>query len=126
MPAKTTQAKKPGAGDLKDILGKIGAQLDSRTVFGEAQVLEGRAIIPVASISYCGGGGFGEGEGPEGEGEGEGLGLGFGISAKPLGVIEVTADDTRWIPTVDAAKLVKIIAIAGVALVMMATCAARG
>jgi uncharacterized spore protein YtfJ len=109
MPTKTQTSKD----DLKDILGRIGKDVDANTVFGETRVVEGRAVIPVASVSYGGGGGAGHG-GEESAGEGEGMGLGFGLQAKPLGVIEVTADEVRWVPVVDVAKVVMVCVIAGV------------
>ena len=130
MATKASQkgSEKASAADLKAMLGKIGAGLDTTTVFGEPQVLEGRAIIPVAKISYGGGGGLGAGEGaePEDEGSGEGMGIGFGVKAKPLGVIEVTEDDVRWIPTFDVTKVVAIAALGLLGLMMMAACAAGG
>lgn len=109
MPTKTQTSKD----DLKDILGRIGKDVDADTVFGETRVVEGRAVIPVASVSYGGGGGAGRG-GEETAGEGEGMGLGFGLQEKPLGVIEVTADEVRWVPVVDVAKVVMVCVIGGV------------
>lgn len=124
MPDKKTDTTAGrGTRDLKELLSKIGAGLDTRTVFGEARVFEGRAVIPVASVSYGGCGGFSGGAGPEGEGEGEGMGLGFGVSATPLGVIEVTADDVRWMPTLDATKLVKTTIFTAAVLILVSVLA---
>jgi uncharacterized spore protein YtfJ len=117
-----------GKDEIKELLAAMG-KLDSSTVFGQPHVFEGRAVIPVAKISFGGGGGGGTGQGeaglpregeteegspgkrgaeihPHGGGSGEGIGLGFGVTAKPLGVIEVTSDGTRWIPTPDAGQIV--------------------
>jgi uncharacterized spore protein YtfJ len=117
-----------GKDEIKELLAAMG-KLDSSTVFGQPQVFEGRAVIPVAKISFGGGGGGGTGQGEagvakEGEasvepaqtaparhrpgagGSGEGIGLGFGVTAKPLGVIEVTREHTRWVPTPDAGQIV--------------------
>lgn len=123
MPTKVQTSKD----ELKDILGRIGKDVDANTVFGETRVLEGRAIIPVASVSYGGGGGAGRGgEEAFGEGEGEGLGLGFGLTAKPLGVIEITADEVRWVPVVDVAKVVMVCVIGGVLAGVLGSVAGGG
>jgi uncharacterized spore protein YtfJ len=121
MPAKSQTSKD----DLKDMLGHIGKDVDADTVFGETRVIEGRAVIPVASVSYGGGGGAGQGGDETGD-EGEGMGLGFGLQAKPLGVIEVTADQVRWVPVVDVAKVVMVCVIGGVLAGVLGSIAGGG
>ena len=101
---------------LKDVLSQIGKESDVTTVYGETQLLEGRAVIPVAQLRYQGGGGLGGGVGPaQGSSDGateddalshgEGMGVGFNVSVRPLGVIEVTADEVAWIPIIDVSRL---------------------
>jgi uncharacterized spore protein YtfJ len=63
-----------------------------RTVFGEPVQAEGKTLIPVARIGF----GFGFGTGHR-EPPAEGVGGGAGFGARPLGVIEVTRDRTRFI-----------------------------
>ncbi len=85
---------------------RLKAAADVKVVYGEPQVIEGKTIIPVAVASY----GFGAGAGGRGrwgggeQGEG-GAGGGGGVSVKPVGVVEVTAERTRFIPIVDVNRL---------------------
>jgi len=76
---------------------RLKASADVKVVYGEPQVVEGKTIIPVAVASY----GFGAGVGTQGEGSGGGGGL----RVKPVGVLEITAERTRFIPIVDVNRL---------------------
>jgi uncharacterized spore protein YtfJ len=72
---------------------------DVKVVYGAPVETQGKTIIPVAKVAYGFGGGYGETKGDKKEGrEGEGGGLGGGIAVKPVGVIEVTKEETRYIP----------------------------
>jgi uncharacterized spore protein YtfJ len=112
-----------------EIMNRIGKGLDTHTVFGEPQQVDGSAIIPVAKIRYGGGGGFGGAEGEPSErkpgargpaGAGEGMGMGFGVSAEPLGVVQVTHGSVEWIPIVDRSRLAMVWSIVtGLVLVML-------
>lgn len=88
-----------------------------KSAFGEPQIVGDKTIIPVAQVSYGFGMGFGRGgsaseeEGDSGEG-GEGSGGGGGASAKPYGVIVVTADDVYFEEVEDNSK----IAVLGIAM----------
>jgi len=114
---------------FEELLSRIGKGLDTRTVFGEPEMLDGSAIIPVAKISFGGGGGFGGGTGTKGAevtaeeaeaGGGEGMGGGFGAKAEPLGVIQVKDEGVRWIPIVDVSRLAAIwAAVSGFLLIMV-------
>ena len=79
------------------------------TAFGKPVVAEGRTLIPVAEVGYAFGMGFGTPgaeEQPQEEGEGAaGGGSGGGVRARPLGVVEVTADGIRVEPVVDEQKV---------------------
>lgn len=83
-----------------------------KTVFGDPVSAEGRTIIPVAQIRY----GFGAGTGsgptrnstPSSSNEqrlGEAGGGGGGVQVKPVGVVEISAAGTRFIPIHQRAKL---------------------
>jgi uncharacterized spore protein YtfJ len=76
---------------------RLKASADVKIVYGEPQVVEGKTIIPVAVASY----GFGAGVGTQGEGSGGGGGL----RVKPVGVLEITAERTRFIPVIDVNRL---------------------
>lgn len=70
-------------------------------VFGAPYERNGVTIIPAAAVRGCAGGG--EGEDDE---KGRGEGGGFGMSERPLGVYRVVGDDVRWVPAIDATKLI--------------------
>ncbi len=79
---------------------------DVKAVYGEPVETQGKTIIPVAKVAYGFGGGYGEAKGADKDGkEGEGGGLGGGVAVKPVGVIEVTKEETRFIPLSDKKKL---------------------
>jgi len=80
---------------------KLKVAANVKVVYGEPQVVEGKTIIPVAVASY----GFGAGSGTGPQGEGSGGGGGGGLRVKPLGVVEVTAERTRFIPVIDVNRL---------------------
>lgn len=86
-------------------------------VFGKPEEIEGRVLIPVAAV----GSGFGLGfsQGTSGDRAESSLAAGDGgagslgrAKARPVAVIEVTAEDTTIKPIVDETR----IALAGVAL----------
>lgn len=74
--------------------------------FGDAYVVDGVTVIPVARVAGGAGGGGGEGVDEAGE-SGGGFGTGFGLGIKPLGVYEVRDGNVEWKPTVDVNRLVK-------------------
>jgi len=88
--------------------------------FGKPQETEGRTMIPVSSVQLGMGLGFGQGVVEEGYTEHEqtadqsptGAGGGGGAGARPIAMIEVTADQTIIHPIVDETK----VALAGIAL----------
>jgi uncharacterized spore protein YtfJ len=86
---------------LATISERLKASADVKVVYGEPQVIEGKTIIPVAVASY----GFGAGSGAGPQGEGGGAGGGGGMRVKPVGVVEITAERTRFIPIVDVNRL---------------------
>jgi uncharacterized spore protein YtfJ len=104
---------------VTSIADRLKASGDVKVVFGEPQVLEGKTIVPVASVAYGFGGGTGGG--PQGEGHGGGGGL----RVKPLGVLEITPDSTRFVPIVNATRLAAMGIMASVCIVWMLTRALR-
>ena len=93
---------------LFDSLRESFSQNDTiKKIYGEPIETQGKTIIPVAQVSFGFGGGFGGGKSkkngadisennPDGA-KGEGGGMGGGLSAKPIGIIEVTPNFTRFI-----------------------------
>jgi uncharacterized spore protein YtfJ len=80
-------------------------QANVKAIYGEPISANDKTIIPVAKIMY----GFGAGAGTGGVGEkntrGEGGGGGGGVRAVPIGVIEVSKQQTRFVPITDRRKL---------------------
>ena len=83
-----------------------------KAVYGEPVEAQGKTIIPVAKVMYGFGGGFGEtGKEKKNGADKEGGGAGGGIRAKPVGVIEVTEEDTRFVPCADGKKTAVLLAL---------------
>ncbi|WP_411963595.1 spore germination protein GerW family protein [Haloferax sp. YSMS24] len=70
---------------------------DARTVYGDPVSVGEKTVIPAASIVYGLGMGGGSGTDEMGDEGGEGFGGGGGVRATPLGVVEVTPDETRFV-----------------------------
>lgn len=88
-----------------EILRSIGERFQAdgsvKNVFGEPIVMEGKTVIPVASVRY----GFGAGGGGSSAQEHSGGGGGGGLRAEPVGVLEITASGTRFIYFIDPKRL---------------------
>lgn len=90
--------------DVERLLGKASEELSARRAFGPAIERDGTLIIPVAWVAGGGGGGAGS---PEAEnGDETGSGGGFGGVTWPLGVYVVKEGKVRWVPAVDATRVV--------------------
>lgn len=74
--------------------------------FGKPQEIEGKALIPVATVGMGFGLSFGKGAKAEEEpaGESEGGGGGGGVHSRPVAVIEVTEAETVIRPIEDETK----------------------
>jgi uncharacterized spore protein YtfJ len=85
----------------ESILGQAGV----KAIYGEPISAQGKTIIPVAKLIY----GYGAGAGTGGLGnsstQGEGGGGGAGVRAIPVGVIEISDQQTRFIPITSRKKL---------------------
>ncbi len=91
----------------------VAANANVNAVFGEPIAAQGKTIIPVARIGYGFGGGTGTKPGSEPLAQGQsGGGGGGGGKVIPIGVVEVTAQGTRYIPFVSPGKLA-VVAVAG-------------
>ncbi len=102
---------------LQSLKDGILSQASVKAIYGEPIVAQGKTIIPVARISY----GYGAGAGTGGVGDtsarGEGGGGGGGVHAVPVGVIEVSDQQTRFVPISDRKKLTGVLLL-GVGLGM--------
>ena len=86
---------------LEEVFKSIIEHAGAKTVYGEPVSVDGKTVLPVATIRY----GFGVGSGAKADGE-HGTGAGGGLIAKPLGVVEITQSQTRFIPIVSSRALV--------------------
>jgi uncharacterized spore protein YtfJ len=100
---------------LQSLKEGILGQASVKTIYGDPVSAHGKTIIPVAKVMY----GYGAGAGTGGVGvssaRGEGGGGGGGVRVVPLGVIEVSEQQTRFVPISDRRKLTGA-ALAGIAL----------
>jgi uncharacterized spore protein YtfJ len=97
----------------KSIVDRVQASASVKTVYGEPVTVEGKTVIPVARVRYGFGAGFGTGKKGETEKEGEeGAGGGGGVAATPIGVIEITKEETKFIPIRDETRLMGALLVA--------------
>jgi uncharacterized spore protein YtfJ len=87
--------------DLETLLSRATETLSVGRAFGPPIERDGVLVIPVAWVAGGGGGG----EDTRGS-EGEGQGGGFGGVTWPLGVYMVKDANVRWVPAIDATRIV--------------------
>ena len=91
---------------LQSLKESVLSQASVKAIFGEPVSANGKTVIPVAKIIY----GYGAGAGTGGVGDtsarGEGGGGGGGVLAIPVGVVEISDQQTRFVPINDRKKLV--------------------
>jgi uncharacterized spore protein YtfJ len=92
-----------GMPDFQSIFEPLSKSANVKSVYGEAIAAQGKTIIPVARIAYGMGGGGGKKLGQSNPGEGEGGG--GGIYATPVGFLEITDAETRFVPLGEKRKL---------------------
>ncbi|MHB9288239.1 spore germination protein GerW family protein [Halobacteriales archaeon Cl-PHB] len=84
--------------DFSDLLGSLQDSANARAVFGDPVERGGRTVIPVARYGFGFGGGSGTEPGEEDdEAAGSGVGMGGGLMARPVGALEITDHDTRFV-----------------------------
>jgi uncharacterized spore protein YtfJ len=82
-----------------------------KTVYGDPVVRDGKTIIPVARVAYGFGGGTGTKKsaaiaaGKEPAADTAGEGAGGGMTAKPVGVVEISGQETKFIQFAQPKKL---------------------
>jgi len=96
---------------VSELLDRIKGSAKVEVVYGEAREIGEKTIIPVAVIAYGFGAGAGSGTGqaPGGNGptgSGSGGGGGGAVRVQPVGVLEVTAEDTRLVPVLDWTRII--------------------
>ena len=90
---------------LQSLKEGILSQASVKAIYGDPISAHDKTIIPVAKIMYGYGAGAGAGHMGETSPHGEGGGGGGGVRAIPIGVIEVSGQQTRFVPISDRKKL---------------------
>ena len=109
---------------LQSLKEGILSQASVKAIYGEPISAHGKTVIPVAKVTY----GYGAGAGTGGVGDtgarGEGGGGGGGVRTIPVGVIEMSDQQTRFIAITDRKKLTGA-ALAGIGLGILLSWRAR-
>ena len=95
---------------VSDLVERIKSSARVEVVYGEPKEIGEKTIIPVAVVAYGFAAGAGGGAGgPGGNGasaSGGGGGGGAAVRVQPVGVLEVTAEDTRLVPVFDWTRII--------------------
>ena len=102
---------------LQALKESILSQANVKAIYGEPIAAHGKTVIPVAKLMYGYGAGAGTGGVGDSSARGEGGGGGGGARAIPVGVIEVSDQQTRFVPITDRKKLTGAV-LAGIAIGM--------
>ncbi len=89
---------------LQSVKDSVLSQASVKSIYGEPISAQGKTVIPVAKIVYGFGGGAGTGGVGDTRARGEGGGGGGGARAIPVGVIEISDQQTRFVPINDRKK----------------------
>ena len=90
---------------LQSLKESIFSQVGVKAIYGEPISAQGKTVIPVAKLIYGYGAGAGTGGVGNSSAQGEGGGGGAGVRAIPVGVIEISDQQTRFIPITSRKKL---------------------
>jgi len=100
---------------LQSLKESILSQASVKAIYGEPISAHGKTVIPVAKIMYGYGAGAGTGGVGNSSARGEGGGGGGGVRAVPVGVIEISDQQTSFVPITDRKKLAGAV-LAGIGL----------
>lgn len=96
---------------LKNISERLTTTATVKTVYGDPIVAEGKTIIPVAKVRLGFGAGFGESDfGDNGDSDHPvaGKGGGGGVEVRPIGFIEITPGETRFVPIGERPRIARL------------------
>jgi uncharacterized spore protein YtfJ len=82
---------------IESIVERLQHSATVRSVFGDPIERGDRTVVPVARVGFGFGGGYGSGGDEESEQSGQGGGGGGGATATPVGALEITDGDTRFV-----------------------------
>ena len=101
---------------FQSIIERLHGAASVKAVYGDPIEAQGKTLIPVAKVAYGFGGGYCETGKDKKEGKDrEGGGMGGGVRTKPVGVLEVTEDGTRFVPCTSGKKIAAILAVGFIA-----------
>jgi uncharacterized spore protein YtfJ len=103
---------------LQSLKDSILSQASVKAIYGDPITAHGKTVIPVAKIIYGYGAGAGTGGVGDSSARGEGGGGGGGVRAMPVGVIEVSDEQTRFVPITSRKRLAGAV-LAGIGLGML-------
>jgi uncharacterized spore protein YtfJ len=92
---------------FENVFTSIVDHAGAKMVYGEPIRLETKTVLPVAKVRYGFGGGSGRGK----TGDEHGGGGGGGLVAMPVGVVEVTETQTRFVPITTSRAVLAALAI---------------
>jgi uncharacterized spore protein YtfJ len=103
-----------GENIINNILDRVKGSARVEIVYGESREIRGKTIVPIAAVAYGFGAGAGTGAGvhpghnggSEHAGSGGGGGGGGGVRVQPIGVLEITDDETRIVPIIDWTRVI--------------------
>lgn len=102
-----------GENVLNVVLDRIKTSGRVEIIYGESREMHGKTIIPIAAVAYGFGAGAGSAAGVDhslnggGATDTGGRGAGGGaVRVQPVGVLEVTDDETRLVPIVDWTRII--------------------
>lgn len=102
-----------GEGVIATVLDRIRGTARVELVYGEAKEMHGKTIVPIAAVAYTfgagAGAGLGTGRSHNGHGADEGMGGGGGggsVRVQPVGVLEITDEDTRIVAALDWTRVI--------------------
>ena len=110
---------------LQTLKESILSQANVKAVYGDPIEAQGKTVIPVAKIIYAFGAGAGTGGVGDSRAKGEGGGGGGGARAIPVGIVEISGQQTRFIPITDRKKIAGAV-MAGLVLGMWVRWLRRG
>ncbi|MFC7203399.1 spore germination protein GerW family protein [Haloferax namakaokahaiae] len=84
---------------------------DARTVYGAPVSVGEKTVIPVARVAFGLGMGGGSGGDVDDENAGEGFGGGGGARATPIGIVEVTPEETKFVRFGESRRLAGVLAL---------------
>jgi uncharacterized spore protein YtfJ len=109
---------------LQSLKESVLSQASVKAIYGEPISAHGKTVVPVAKIMYGYGAGAGTGGVGDSRARGEGGGGGGGVRAIPVGVIEISDQQTRFVPITDRKKLTGAV-LAGIGFGMWLGCRRR-